>query len=79
MDAPSTAHSAIMSSRERYRNRSPEAIVEEMKHLNEKFGINMYNFYDELTFYSIPQAERFADVLMASGLALPLNRQIRTY
>jgi len=50
-----------------------------MKHLDEKFGINMFTFYDELTFYSIPQAERFADVLMASGLALPLNRQIRTY
>ena len=53
---------------ERYRWRSAESIVEEMRSLHKKYNINFFNFFDELTFFSIPQAERFADVLMASGL-----------
>ena len=53
---------------EKYRRRSPQSVIQEMIHHNERYGINCFNFNDELTFFSSPQAEAFADAIIASGL-----------
>ena len=53
---------------EKYRWRSPESIIREMRHYREHYGINYFIFHDELTFFSIKQTELFADALLASGL-----------
>jgi radical SAM superfamily enzyme YgiQ (UPF0313 family) len=52
----------------KYRWRSPDSIIREMRHLHEKYGINYFAFADELTFFSIKQAEAFADALLACAL-----------
>jgi radical SAM superfamily enzyme YgiQ (UPF0313 family) len=53
---------------EKYRWRSAASVVAEMRRLDERYGINLFLFHDELTFFSIPQAEAFADALLGSGL-----------
>jgi len=53
---------------EQYRWRSPANIVQEMKYLHDRYGINYFSFHDELTFFSIKQTQAFADVLINSGL-----------
>jgi len=54
----------------KYRHRSIEMIIKEMQYYNEKWGINYFCFNDELTFYSIKQAESFADAILASGMKI---------
>lgn len=63
---------------ERYRARSPQAVVREMKHFHRKYGINHFAFNDELTFYSAPQAEAFADELTATGLRVYFGGNCRS-
>jgi len=53
---------------EKYRWRSAASIVAEMRSLHERYGVNLFLFYDELTFFSIPQADAFAEALLGSGL-----------
>ena len=53
---------------EKYRWRSAESIVREMRHHHERYGVNHFIFADELTFFSPKQAEHFADGLLATGL-----------
>lgn len=54
----------------KYRYRSPENIVAEMKYWKEKYGVNFINFWDELTFYNPRDTERFADCLLEANLGL---------
>ena len=53
---------------EKYRWRSAESVIEEMKTLHNKYQINHFGFADELTFSTAKQADHFADTLKASGL-----------
>lgn len=53
---------------ERYRWRSPENIVQEMRLLKSKYNINFIHFWDELTFSGKKQSKRFVDVLLAENL-----------
>ena len=62
----------------KYRYRSSASIVFELKMLNQRYGINYVNFLDELTFFSKQQAEEFADKLIASGLNIFWNADIRS-
>ena len=52
----------------KYRHRSSQSVIDEMKKYYEKYQINYFSFGDELTFYSIKQADEFADALLNSGL-----------
>ncbi|MFH0960337.1 MAG: radical SAM protein, partial [Pseudomonadota bacterium] len=52
----------------KYRWRSAESIVREMRQNYDDYGINYFVFADELTFFSLKQAESFADAMLASGL-----------
>ncbi len=52
----------------RYRYRSPENILGEIRILVEGYGVNYINFWDELTFLSKPQTEKLVDEILASGL-----------
>ncbi|MBN1994976.1 MAG: radical SAM protein [Anaerolineae bacterium] len=61
----------------KYRYRSPESIIAEVATLQEKYGINYINFFDELTFLSIKQTEAFADALLSSDLKFYWNADIR--
>jgi len=53
---------------EKYRWRSAASIVAEMRNLHERYGVNLFLFHDELTFFSIPQADAYAEALLGSGL-----------
>lgn len=53
---------------EKYRYRSVPSVINEMKECVQRYGINYFFFNDELAFFSIKQAEEFADALMESGM-----------
>lgn len=63
---------------QRYRWRSAESIVKEMEYLKRTYGINYFAFNDELTFFSIKQAEAFADALLASGMEVYWDSDCRS-
>lgn len=48
---------------DKYRFRSPRSIIAEIKELKEKYGANYIQFWDDLSFYSKDQIERFCDEL----------------
>lgn len=52
----------------KYRTRPIKDICEEIRHLQEKYGINYVQFFDELTLYSREQALEFANGIIQSGL-----------
>lgn len=56
--------------KDRYRQRSPENIVAEIKELNSKYDANFISFWDELTLSSIKQSEQLADSIINSGLKI---------
>lgn len=53
---------------QKYRWRSPDSIIQEMRGDHERYGINHFYFWDELTFFSLKQASAFADAMLKSGL-----------
>jgi anaerobic magnesium-protoporphyrin IX monomethyl ester cyclase len=61
----------------KYRYRSPESIIAEIALLQERYGINYINFFDELTFFSIKQVEAFIDKLLSSNIRFFWNADIR--
>lgn len=63
---------------DKYRWRSPQSIIAEMRWLQEKYGINYFVFSDELSFFSAKQAEAFADALLASDLEVYWDADCRT-
>ncbi len=60
-----------------YRFRSPENILTEIKRNIEQYGANYINFWDDLSFGSLRQAERLADAIIASGLKFNWNAAVR--
>lgn len=61
----------------RYRTRPIAKICQEIKHLQQKYGVNYIQFFDELTLYSKAQALEFADGIIKSGLKFWWNADCR--
>jgi radical SAM superfamily enzyme YgiQ (UPF0313 family) len=53
---------------EKYRYRSTESIITEIRELQERFGVNYINFWDELTFFSIKQTHDLIEGIEKAGL-----------
>ena len=51
-----------------YRNRSPQSILTEIKHRMEQYNVNYLHFWDDLSFASAVQVEKFCDAIIESGL-----------
>lgn len=60
-----------------YRYRSPQSILGEIGRNIDKYGANYINFWDDLSFGSLRQAERLADAIIASGLKFNWNAAVR--
>ncbi len=61
-----------------YRHRKTEAIVEEVGVAIDTYGANYVNFWDDLTFYKLSQAEKVVDGLLASGHQFAWSAAVRT-
>lgn len=61
-----------------YRYRKPEKVVAEIRRNVEKYGANYINFFDDLTFASLPQTERLVDAILDSGMKFGWSAAIRT-
>lgn len=51
-----------------YRQRNPDSILAEIALLQERYGVNYINFWDELTLLTIPQTQRLVDAILGSGI-----------
>ena len=60
-----------------YRYRSPANILNEIRRNIDTYGANYINFWDDLSFGSLKQAERLADAIIASGLKFNWNAAVR--
>lgn len=60
-----------------YRYRSPESILAEIRRNIEVYGANYINFWDDLSFGSLSQAEHLADAIIESGLKFNWNAAVR--
>jgi radical SAM superfamily enzyme YgiQ (UPF0313 family) len=60
-----------------YRNRAPQSILTEIKHRMERYNINYVHFWDDLSFASAIQVEKFCDALIESGLKFKWMATIR--
>ena len=60
-----------------YRNRSPQSILTEIKHRMEQYNINYVHFWDDLSFASAIQVEKFCDAIIESGLKFQWMATIR--
>lgn len=61
-----------------YRFRSPENILAEVKRNMTRYGAKYFNFWDDLSFASIPQVEKMLDAISESGLRFNWSASIRT-
>ncbi|MDT8384235.1 MAG: radical SAM protein [Gammaproteobacteria bacterium] len=61
-----------------YRYRSPDDVLAEIRRNMERYGANYINFWDDLSFGSLPQAERMADAIIQSGLKFDWSAAVRT-
>jgi radical SAM superfamily enzyme YgiQ (UPF0313 family) len=68
----------IVYQHDAYRHRSVEAIVAEVGDVMDRYGANYVNFWDDLTFYKLSQAERIVDGLLASGRRFHWSAAVRT-
>ena len=59
------------------RNRSPKSILTEVKHLIEKYNVGYIHFWDDLSFSSAIQVEKFCDAVIESGLKFKWIASIR--
>lgn len=60
-----------------YRYRSPSNILTEVKRNIDLYNCNYISFWDDLSFASLPQAERFADAVIESGLEFNWSAAVR--
>ena len=60
-----------------YRYRSPGNILAEIERNIDLYGCNYISFWDDLSFASLAQAERFADAILASGLKFNWSAAVR--
>ncbi|MFH1894719.1 MAG: radical SAM protein [Patescibacteria group bacterium] len=56
--------------KKRYRIRSVENIVKEIKYLRKRYGVNYVQFSDELTLFSKNQVDRFAECFLKENLGI---------
>ncbi|HAA73739.1 TPA: radical SAM protein [Candidatus Latescibacteria bacterium] len=61
-----------------YRHRSVESIMGELRRNQEKYGANYINFWDELSFSKLSQAEGLADALIEADLGIHWTAAIRS-
>jgi anaerobic magnesium-protoporphyrin IX monomethyl ester cyclase len=61
-----------------YRYRSPSNIVDEIRRDIDKYNINYFHFWDDLSFASLNQVERLVDAILESGLKFYWAASIRT-
>jgi anaerobic magnesium-protoporphyrin IX monomethyl ester cyclase len=61
-----------------YRHRKTEAIIEEVGLAIDTYGANYVNFWDDLTFYKLSQAEKVVDGLLDSGHRFAWSAAVRT-
>lgn len=61
----------------KYRCRPADSILEEIRTLRDRYGVNYINFFDELTFHGRRQIESFVDKLLKSGIRVFWNADIR--
>lgn len=62
---------------DKYRYKSPSRIVEEIRYLQESFGVNFVAFWDDLSFASLPQVENLCDEIIKSGLDIQWSAAVR--
>ena len=60
-----------------YRYRTPLNIITELRRNLSEYKCNYISFWDDLSFASLPQAERFADALLESKLKFNWNAAVR--
>lgn len=60
-----------------YRNRSPESVTNEIKHLIEKYNATHIDFWDDLSFASAHQVEKMCDQFLSSGLKFKWMASVR--
>ena len=60
-----------------YRNRSAENIIAEIKRNNEVYGATYINFWDDLSFSGVQQAERIVDAILKSKLKFNWSAAVR--
>ena len=60
-----------------YRYRSPESILREISRNITLYDCNFISFWDDLSFASLAQAERFADAIISSGLKFNWSAAVR--
>ena len=60
-----------------YRNRKPDAVIEEIRQLQKKYNIKYINFWDDLSFASAIQMEKFCDKIIQSGLKFKWIASVR--
>ncbi len=60
-----------------YRYRSPENILLEINRNIANYDCNYISFWDDLSFASLPQAERFVDAILKSGLKFSWSAAVR--
>lgn len=61
-----------------YRHRSAESILGEIRRNQSKYGANYINFWDELSFSKLDQAERIADALLEADLKIHWTAAVRS-
>jgi radical SAM superfamily enzyme YgiQ (UPF0313 family) len=61
-----------------YRTRDSANIMQEIKRDIEKYGATYFNFWDDLSFASLPQVERIVDAILESGLQFKWDAAIRS-
>ncbi len=61
-----------------YRHRNTESVVEEVVDLIDTYGVNYINFWDDLTFYKLSQAEKIVDGLLRAPKRFSWSAAVRT-
>jgi len=61
-----------------YRYREPANVLVEIRRDMERYGVNYVNFWDDLSFASVPQVERMVDAILDSGLKFDWMASVRT-
>jgi len=61
-----------------YRYRTPKRIIGEIERNIREYGASYINFWDDLSFGSLQQAERFADALLDAKLPINWSASVRT-
>ena len=60
-----------------YRNRKAKSILREIKNLINKYNLTYIHFWDDLSFASAIQVNKFCDEILKSGLKFKWNASVR--